>query len=109
MFRIEALSVCLFVPSSSEILKHEDLEGKIKTACLGSLLLQDHLNLLEDQYLAHKEVKTGIKLLKNVAIKLLLCFLNFLEAEFRTLAGFLLNVSQNVVFLMFCKSNVYVP
>lgn len=48
--------VCL--SSSSEILKHQDLDGKIKTACLGSLLLQEHLDRLENQYLAHKEVKT---------------------------------------------------
>lgn len=41
----------------SEILKHEELEGKIKTACLGSLLLPEDLNRLEDQYLTHKEVK----------------------------------------------------
>nr|XP_046229949.1 tumor necrosis factor alpha-induced protein 2-like isoform X2 [Scatophagus argus] len=46
-----------------DILEHEDLQGKIKTACLGSLLLQDHLNPLEDQYLAHKEdkVKSWLK------------------------------------------------
>lgn len=49
----------VFVSSFSDILNHEDLDGKIKTACLGSLLLQDHLNRLEDQYLAHKEVNTS--------------------------------------------------
>ncbi|XP_034555681.1 tumor necrosis factor alpha-induced protein 2-like [Notolabrus celidotus] len=38
-----------------EILKHEELEGKIKTACLGSLLQPDHLDRLEDQSLTHKE------------------------------------------------------
>ncbi|CAJ1077832.1 tumor necrosis factor alpha-induced protein 2-like [Xyrichtys novacula] len=40
-----------------DILKHEDLEGKIKTACLGSLLQPDHLDRLEDQYLTQKEEK----------------------------------------------------
>lgn len=45
--------------SSSEVLKHEDLEGKIKTACLGSLLLQDQLDRLEDQYLTHQEVSAA--------------------------------------------------
>ncbi|XP_041814844.1 tumor necrosis factor alpha-induced protein 2a isoform X2 [Chelmon rostratus] len=50
-----------------EILNHEDLGGKIKTACLGSLLLQDHLNRLEDQYLTHKEDK--VKLWLNTALK----------------------------------------
>ena len=48
--------MCVCLSSSSEILKHEDLEGKIKSACLGSLLPQDQLDHLEDQYLAHKEV-----------------------------------------------------
>ena len=42
----------------SDILNHEELQGNIKTACLGSLLLQDHSDRLEDQYLSHKEVKT---------------------------------------------------
>lgn len=42
--------------SCSEILKHEDLDGKINTACLGSLLQQDQLDELEDQYLVHKQV-----------------------------------------------------
>lgn len=41
----------------SDILNHEELQGNIKTACLGSLLLQDQLDRLEDQYLSHKEVK----------------------------------------------------
>ncbi|KAI3364697.1 hypothetical protein L3Q82_011477, partial [Scortum barcoo] len=50
-----------------EILKHEDLDGKIKTACLGSLLLPDHLDRLEDQYLTHKEDK--VKLWLNTALK----------------------------------------
>ncbi|XP_070782378.1 tumor necrosis factor alpha-induced protein 2a [Enoplosus armatus] len=50
-----------------EILKHEDLEGKIKTACLGSLLLREDLNRLEDQYLTHKEDK--VKLWLNTALK----------------------------------------
>lgn len=40
-----------------EILNHEDLQEKIKTACLGSLLLQDPLTRLEDQYLTDKEDK----------------------------------------------------
>lgn len=52
------LKARVFPSSSSEILKHQDLDGKIKTACLGSLLLQEHLDRLEDQYLAHQEVKT---------------------------------------------------
>lgn len=38
---------------------HEDLDGKIKTACLGSLLPQEHLERLENQYLDHKEVRTS--------------------------------------------------
>ncbi|XP_069028774.1 tumor necrosis factor alpha-induced protein 2a isoform X2 [Embiotoca jacksoni] len=50
-----------------EILKHEDLDGQIKTACLGSLLLQDDLNRLEDQYLTHKEDK--VKLWLNTALR----------------------------------------
>lgn len=52
------LKVRVCLSSSSEILKHQDLDGKIKTACLGSLLLQEHLDRLENQYLAHQEVKT---------------------------------------------------
>lgn len=48
---------CLFFLLRT-ILKHEDLDGKIKTACLGSLLLQDDLNRLEEQYLSHREVNT---------------------------------------------------
>ncbi|XP_070843061.1 tumor necrosis factor alpha-induced protein 2-like [Chaetodon trifascialis] len=51
----------------NEVLNHEDLVGKIKTACLGSLLLQDHLNQLEDQFLTHKEDK--VKLWLNTALK----------------------------------------
>lgn len=50
----------LFVSSSSEILEHEDLKGKIKTACLGSLLLPDQRNRLEDQYLTDKEVENSM-------------------------------------------------
>uniref|UniRef100_UPI0037E9C833 tumor necrosis factor alpha-induced protein 2a isoform X2 n=1 Tax=Semicossyphus pulcher TaxID=241346 RepID=UPI0037E9C833 len=50
-----------------EILKHEDLEGKIKTACLGSLLQPNHLDRLEDQYLTHKEDK--VKLWLNTALR----------------------------------------
>lgn len=49
-------NIQLCVCSFSEILKHEELEGKIKTACLGSLLLQDDLTRLEEQYLTHTEV-----------------------------------------------------
>ncbi len=52
-------SQVLFVSSCSEILNHEDVQGKIKVACLGSLLPQDRLNQLEDQYLIHKQVKTS--------------------------------------------------
>ncbi|XP_042339346.1 tumor necrosis factor alpha-induced protein 2-like, partial [Plectropomus leopardus] len=50
-----------------EILKHDELEGKIKTACLGSLLLQDHLTRLEDRYLSHREDK--VKLWLNTALR----------------------------------------
>lgn len=50
-----SLRWCCFV-CCSEILKHEDLDGRIDTACLGSLLQQDELNQLEDQYLVHKQV-----------------------------------------------------
>lgn len=50
----------LFVSSSSEILEHEELKGKIKTACLGSLLLPDQRNRLEDQYLTDKEVENSM-------------------------------------------------
>lgn len=50
-----------------DILKHEELEGKIKTACLGSLLLQDDLTRLEEQYLTHTEDK--VKLWLNTALK----------------------------------------
>ncbi|XP_037607368.1 tumor necrosis factor alpha-induced protein 2-like isoform X3 [Sebastes umbrosus] len=49
-----------------EILNHEELKGKVKTACLGSLLLQDHLNRLEDQFLTHKE--ENVKLWLNTAL-----------------------------------------
>ncbi|KAM7368457.1 hypothetical protein PAMP_014671 [Pampus punctatissimus] len=50
-----------------EILKHEELDGKIKMACLGSLLLQDDLNRLEEQYLTHTEDK--VKLWLTTALK----------------------------------------
>lgn len=50
-----------------EILKHEELEGQIKVACLGSLLQQDDLKRLEEQYLAHKE--ETVKLWLNTALK----------------------------------------
>ncbi|XP_040919869.1 tumor necrosis factor alpha-induced protein 2a isoform X2 [Toxotes jaculatrix] len=50
-----------------KILKHEDLDGQIKTVCLGSLLLQDHLKQLEEQYLSHKEDK--VKLWLSTALK----------------------------------------
>uniref|UniRef100_A0A3B4ZEK1 Tumor necrosis factor alpha-induced protein 2-like n=1 Tax=Seriola lalandi dorsalis TaxID=1841481 RepID=A0A3B4ZEK1_SERLL len=50
-----------------DILEHEDLDGKIKTACLGSLLLQNHLNRLENQYLTHKEDQ--VKLWLSTALK----------------------------------------
>lgn len=42
--------------SCSDVLKHEELEGKIKTACLGSLLPRQDLTRLEEQYLTHTEV-----------------------------------------------------
>ncbi|XP_047430125.1 tumor necrosis factor alpha-induced protein 2-like isoform X2 [Mugil cephalus] len=50
-----------------EILRHEELDGLIKTACLGSLLLPDQLNLLEEQYLSYKEDK--VRLWLNTALK----------------------------------------
>ncbi|XP_074541333.1 tumor necrosis factor alpha-induced protein 2a isoform X2 [Halichoeres trimaculatus] len=50
-----------------EILKHEELDGKIKTACLGSLLHLDYLERLENQYLTDKEEK--VKLWLNSALK----------------------------------------
>ncbi|XP_029282154.1 tumor necrosis factor alpha-induced protein 2-like isoform X3 [Cottoperca gobio] len=50
-----------------EILNHEELEGKIKTSCLGSLLLQVHLTRLEDQYLTHRQDK--VKLWLNTALR----------------------------------------
>ncbi|XP_038130564.1 tumor necrosis factor alpha-induced protein 2a isoform X2 [Cyprinodon tularosa] len=50
-----------------EILKNPDLEGQIKTPCLGSLLLQDNLRALEEQYLLHKEEK--IQLWLNTLLK----------------------------------------
>ncbi|KAM7396056.1 hypothetical protein PAMA_007367 [Pampus argenteus] len=50
-----------------EILKHVELDGKIKTTCLGSLLLQDDLNWLEEQYLTHTEDK--VKLWLTTALK----------------------------------------
>ncbi|XP_039980472.1 tumor necrosis factor alpha-induced protein 2-like isoform X2 [Xiphias gladius] len=43
-----------------KILKHEDLDGQIKTVCLGSLLLQDDLKRMEEQYLTHKEDKVTL-------------------------------------------------
>lgn len=55
----------------SDILKHEELDGKIKAACLGSLLLPDKLNQLEEQYLSDKQVKTctTLMLIKCVFLK----------------------------------------
>ncbi|XP_062268015.1 tumor necrosis factor alpha-induced protein 2a [Platichthys flesus] len=50
------------------VLKHEDLDGKIKTACLGSLLRNEHLELLEDQYLSHREDQ--VKLWLRTALKI---------------------------------------
>ncbi|KAM4529367.1 tumor necrosis factor alpha-induced protein 2-like isoform 2-T2 [Fundulus diaphanus] len=50
-----------------EILKHEELDGQIKTACLGSLLQQDNLRRLEEQYLSHREDK--VKLWLNTVLK----------------------------------------
>nr|XP_019966445.1 PREDICTED: tumor necrosis factor alpha-induced protein 2-like isoform X4 [Paralichthys olivaceus] len=49
------------------VLKHEDLDGKIKTACLGSLLQHNHLERLEEQYLSHKEDQ--VKLWLRTALK----------------------------------------
>ncbi|KAF3703282.1 Tumor necrosis factor alpha-induced protein 2 [Channa argus] len=43
-----------------EILKHEELDGKVKVACLGSLLLTEDLNRLEEQYLTYKEDKVKL-------------------------------------------------
>ncbi|KAM9339300.1 tumor necrosis factor alpha-induced protein 2-like [Symphorus nematophorus] len=50
-----------------EILGHEELQGKIKSACLGSLLLQEHLGPLENQYLTDKQDK--VKTWLNTALK----------------------------------------
>ncbi|XP_053193368.1 tumor necrosis factor alpha-induced protein 2-like [Scomber japonicus] len=50
-----------------EVLKHEELDGKIKTACLGSLLLQENRTQLEDQYLTHTEDK--VKSCLSTALK----------------------------------------
>ncbi|XP_063736997.1 tumor necrosis factor alpha-induced protein 2-like [Eleginops maclovinus] len=43
-----------------EILNHEELKGKILPACLGPLLLQEHQDRLEDQYLTHKQDQTKL-------------------------------------------------
>lgn len=43
--------------SCRDILKHEELNGHIKMDCLGSLLLQDDLDQLEEQFLADREVQ----------------------------------------------------
>lgn len=53
--------MCVSSSSTScrDVLQHEDLDGKIKTACLGSLLPQEQLERLENQYLDHKEVGTS--------------------------------------------------
>ncbi|XP_026196966.1 tumor necrosis factor alpha-induced protein 2-like isoform X3 [Anabas testudineus] len=50
-----------------EILKHEELDGKVKAACLGSLLPLDKLNQLEEQYLTDKQDK--VKLWLSTALK----------------------------------------
>ncbi|XP_026050386.1 tumor necrosis factor alpha-induced protein 2-like isoform X1 [Astatotilapia calliptera] len=50
-----------------EILEHTELDGQIKVPCLGSLLPQNELKLLEEQYLTHKEEK--VKLWLNTALK----------------------------------------
>ncbi|XP_068198829.1 tumor necrosis factor alpha-induced protein 2a [Antennarius striatus] len=50
-----------------EILNHKDLEGTIKTACLGSLLLPGLLEHLEDRYLSHKEEQ--VRLWLNAALR----------------------------------------
>ncbi|KAM3861145.1 tumor necrosis factor alpha-induced protein 2a [Diretmus argenteus] len=51
----------------NDVLKHKELEGKIKTACLGALLLQEDLNRLEEQYLSHKA--GNVKLWLQTALK----------------------------------------
>ncbi|XP_028996467.1 tumor necrosis factor alpha-induced protein 2a isoform X3 [Betta splendens] len=43
-----------------EILKHKELDGKVKAACLGSLLLPETLNQLEEQYLTGKQDKVKL-------------------------------------------------
>lgn len=53
------VSSCYSSSTSRNVLKHEDLDGKIKTACLGSLLPLEHLERLENQHLDHKEVRTS--------------------------------------------------
>ncbi|XP_017282900.1 tumor necrosis factor alpha-induced protein 2a [Kryptolebias marmoratus] len=50
-----------------EILKHKELDGLIKTACLGSLLQEGSLSRLEEQYLIHREEQ--IKLWLSTALK----------------------------------------
>ncbi|XP_028252650.1 tumor necrosis factor alpha-induced protein 2a isoform X2 [Parambassis ranga] len=50
-----------------DLLKHEELDGHIKMDGLGSLLLQDDLNQLEEQFLAHKEDK--VKLWLHTALQ----------------------------------------
>ncbi|KAG7508795.1 tumor necrosis factor alpha-induced protein 2-like isoform X3 [Solea senegalensis] len=46
------------------LLKHTELHGKMNSSCVSSLLLQDHLQQLEDQYLSYKEDKVKIWLNK---------------------------------------------
>uniref|UniRef100_A0A1A8UA25 Tumor necrosis factor, alpha-induced protein 2a n=1 Tax=Nothobranchius furzeri TaxID=105023 RepID=A0A1A8UA25_NOTFU len=50
-----------------DILEHKELDGQIKTACLGSLLLKDTLTQMEEQYLTHKQEKVNLWL--NVALR----------------------------------------
>uniref|UniRef100_A0A7N9AXE8 Tumor necrosis factor, alpha-induced protein 2a n=1 Tax=Mastacembelus armatus TaxID=205130 RepID=A0A7N9AXE8_9TELE len=50
-----------------DVLKHKELDGRIKTTCLGSLLLPHHLNQLEEQYLTHKENKVELWLTKTIS------------------------------------------
>lgn len=44
-----------------EILQHEELRDKLKTACLGALLQRDEVRRLEERYLSGKEVSRDQK------------------------------------------------
>ncbi|XP_077366434.1 uncharacterized protein LOC144010145 isoform X4 [Festucalex cinctus] len=54
--------VNMFYPQ--EILQHEELRGKLKTECLGSLLQRDQVRQLEEQYGNNKEAQVSLWLRK---------------------------------------------